>query len=233
MNSKILVFTATYNEAKNIDDFIKNFYELGINADLLIIDDNSPDSTANIINKYLREKQNLKLIVRSGKLGLDSAHKDAFNYAKQNKYNILITMDSDLSHDLKMIPNFINEIENSYFIIGSRYIKGGKNGLRGWRLFLSSFGNKFIKFIFKIDCNEFTTSYRAFNLKKMENFNLNEVNSKGYSFFMETIYLINSKNYPIKELPIFFRERQEGKSKIPKIELLRTFINVLKLKFKL
>ena len=90
MNSKILVFTATYNEAKNIDDFIKNFYELGINADLLIIDDNSPDSTANIINKYLREKQNLKLIVRSGKLGLDSAHKDAFNYAKQNKYNILI-----------------------------------------------------------------------------------------------------------------------------------------------
>ena len=109
MNSKILVFTATYNEAKNIDDFIKSFYELKINADLLIIDDNSPDSTAVIINKYLEKQQNLKLIVRSEKLGLDSAHKDAFNYAKKKGYDILITMDSDLSHDIKMIPNFIDE----------------------------------------------------------------------------------------------------------------------------
>ena len=142
-------------------------------------------------------------------------------------------MDSDLSHDIKMIPNFIDEVTKSYFVIGSRYIKGGKNDLKGWRLFLSIFGNRFIKFIFKIDCNEFTTSFRAFNLSKMINFNLNDVNSKGYSFFMETVYLINSKNYPIKELPIYFRERQKGKSKIPKIELLRTLGNVLKLKFKL
>ena len=111
-------------------------------------------------------------------------------------------------------------------------MKGGKCDLKGFRLFLSYFGNKFIKFIFNIDCNEFTTSYRGFNLKKLDNFSLKNVSSRGYSFFMETVYQIHSRGFVIKQIPIHFTDRKAGKSKIPKIELFRTLLNVMKLKLK-
>ena len=100
-----------------------------------------------------------------------------------------------------------------------------------FRFLLSFMGNKFIKFMLNIKCTEFTTSYRAFNLKRMNNFNLNIVNSKGYSFFMETIFQINKRKFNIIEIPIIFEVRSKGESKIPKIELLRTLKNVFKLKF--
>ena len=89
-----------------------------------------------------------------------------------------------------------------------------------------------IKFIFNIDCNEFTTSYRGFNLKKLDNFSLKNVNSRGYSFFMETVYQIHKKGFAIKQIPIHFADRKAGKSKIPKIEIARTLFNIIKLKFK-
>ena len=92
-------------------------------------------------------------------------------------------------------------------------------------------GNKIIKFILKINCNEFTTSYRGFNLLKLNNFHLNKIKSKGYSFFMETIFRINQSGYKIFEIPIYFRNRTQGKSKIPKIEILRTLFNLFKIKF--
>jgi len=92
------------------------------------------------------------------------------------------------------------------------------------------YGNKLIKNLLNINCNEFTTSYRGFSLKKLKNFNLNIVSSKGYSFFMETIYQIHKKKNLIKEIPITFIDRKKGKSKIPKIEIFRTFVNLFKIK---
>ena len=101
-----------------------------------------------------------------------------------------------------------------------------------FRYLLSYFGNLFIKKIFGIKCSEFTTSYRGFNLIKLNNFNLDIINSKGYSFFMETIYRINQNRHIIKETPIIFKNRIKGKSKIPKIEIFRTLKNVFLLHFK-
>ena len=166
------------------------------------------------------------------KEGLDTAHKIAYEYSIKNNYDFLITLDADMSHNPKMIPEFIEELKTNAFVLGSRYIKGGKNSMKKTRLLLSYLGNKFIKFIFKIDCNEFTTSYRGFNLKKLDNFSLKNVSSRGYSFFMETVYQIHSRGFVIKQIPIHFTDRKAGKSKIPKIELFRTLFNVLKLKFK-
>ena len=139
-------------------------------------------------------------------------------------------MDADLSHDPNEIPKMINILDSSSFVIGSRYIKGGKCEMTGYRLFLSIIGNKFIKKILKINCNEFTTSYRGFNLPKLKNFNLNMINSKGYSFFMETIFRLNKNGIKINEIPIHFKNRRYGYSKIPGIEILRTLKNVLFLK---
>jgi len=105
--------------------------------------------------------------------------------------------------------------------------------MKGFRLWLSIFGNKFIKFVFNIPCYEFTSSYRGFNLKKLGNFNLNNVSSKGYSFFMETVFELNKNKIPIKEIPIHFAHREKGVSKIPKFEIIRTLYNVIKLKLNL
>ena len=93
--------------------------------------------------------------------------------------------------------------------------------------------SELIKKILSINSNEFTTSYRGFNLKKLDNFSLKNVSSRGYSFFMETVYQIHSRGFVIKQIPIHFTDRKAGKSKIPKIELFRTLFNVLKLKFKI
>lgn len=232
MENKILVFSATYNEVNNIKDFLDTINQLNLNVDVLIIDDNSPDKTWRIIQDYSKDKKNIHLIIRDKKEGLDTAHKLAFDYSINNNYDFLITMDADLSHEPKVIPQFINELKTNAFVLGSRYIDGGKCDMKRFRFLISFFGNKFIKFAFNINCNEFTSSYRGFNLKKIGDFNLNNISSKGYSFFMETIYQIHCRGIDIKQIPIYFANRKQGKSKIPKIEIFRTLLNIFKLKLK-
>ena len=232
MNKKILIFTATYNEVENIRKFIEKILELNVKLDLLVIDDNSPDETWKIVNEYKKENENIILVKRENKEGLDTAHKLAFNYAKEHNYDYLITLDADLSHDPEKIPDFLDELKNNPFLIGSRYIKDGKNEMKLKRYILSSVGNKIIKFVLGIDCDEFTSGYRGFNLKMLNNFDINRISSKGYSFFMETVYLLSTAGYKIKQIPIRFKDREKGISKIPKIEILRTLINLFLLKIK-
>jgi len=229
--SNTLIFTATYNEKDNINKLIENLNKLKVDLDILVVDDNSPDKTWEVLQELEKKTQNLKVIIRNNKLGLDTAHKLAFEYAKNNNYKNFISMDADLSHDPSEIPKIINYLDEFPFVIGSRYSLGGKCEMSGFRLLLSFVGNKFFKYFLKINCNEFTSSFRGFNLIKLKDFDFKLINSKGYSFFMETIYRINKLNYEIKEIPIIFKNRTQGKSKIPKIEIFRTLKNILLLKF--
>jgi len=229
--SKTLIFTATYNEKENIKKLIENINKLKQDIDILVIDDHSPDKTWEILQKLEKNIPNLKVIIRDGKSGLDTAHKLAYEYAKNNNYINFISMDADLSHDPLEIPNIIYQLEKFPFVIGSRYSLGGKCEMNGFRLLLSMLGNKVFKFFLRINCNEFTSSFRGFNLVKLEGFDFNLINSKGYSFFMETIYRIDKLNFEIKEIPIIFKNRTQGKSKIPKIEIFRTIKNLLILFF--
>jgi dolichol-phosphate mannosyltransferase len=229
---KILVFTATYNEIGNIRNLIVKIKRNNPNAHILIVDDNSPDGTGIEINKLKKTVKNLFLINRKQKLGLDTAHKLAYEYALKEKYDYLITMDADLSHDPKVIKNFIKYLFFYPFVIGSRYVDGGKCLMKGKRLLLSKYGNLMIKKILGVKLTEFTTSYRGFNLKKLNRFNLSQVKAKGYSFFMGTIFEIIQKGYEIKEIPIIFRDRSKGSSKIPRLEIFRTLRNLVILFFK-
>lgn len=227
-----LIFTATYNEINNIEKLIRQINLYSKKSDILIIDDNSPDGTSKLIKKIINKNKKIKLIIRNKKNGLDTAHKLAYKHALKKKYNYLITMDADLSHDPSEIPNFLKNISNNDVVLGSRYMRGGKNELTMHRFLLSYFGNKFIKKILKLKSSELTTSYRAFNLDNLKNFNLDLINSKGYSFFMETVFQIEKNNFKIFEIPIIFAKRKQGKSKIPKIEIFRTLLNVSRLFFK-
>tara|TARA_B110000503_G_scaffold142060_1_gene237611 strand:- start:48 stop:770 length:723 start_codon:yes stop_codon:yes gene_type:complete len=229
---RILIFTATYNESENIEKLIKSIKKQPFNLDILIIDDNSPDGTKNIITSLQKDYINLFLINREYKLGLDTAHKVAYNYAISNKYDFLITMDADLSHDPNEIKNFLAQLECYPFVIGSRYMEGGKCLMKNKRLIISKYGNLLMKYLLRIDCNEFTTSYRGFNIEKLKNFTLDMVKTKGYSFFMGTICEIVKKNYTVKEIPIIFKDRSKGYSKIPRLEIFRTLKNLFILSIK-
>jgi Glycosyltransferases involved in cell wall biogenesis len=126
MKKKTLVFTATYNEFENIQNFITAVHNNNPEVDILIIDDNSPDKTYELVEDLGKKINNIFLIKRSHKLGLDTAHKEAYEFALANKYEYLITMDADLSHDPKEISNFVKYLENHEFVIGSRYMVGGE-----------------------------------------------------------------------------------------------------------
>ena len=224
---KILIFTATYNEKDNIENLIRSINNINLNVDIFIIDDQSPDRTYDKIKDLQKEYNNISLKIRNSKSGLDTAHKEAYEYALSNNYDYLITMDADLSHDPKEIINFVNYLSEFPFVIGSRYIEGGNCLMSGKRLIMSKLGNKLIKKVLQINSNEFTTSYRGFDISKLKNFHLNKVNNKGYSFFMGTLFEIDKLGYTIKEIPIIFKDRQKGLSKIPKIEIFRTMKNLL------
>ena len=230
--NKTLIFTATYNESKNIAQLIDKILNLKLNIDILIVDDNSPDKTYEIIEKFKNKFDNIFLEKRSGKLGLNTAHIFGYEFALKHQYKNLITMDADLSHDPEEIPNIIKLLDNNAFVIGSRYIKGGKNDMKKLRLLLSIFGNKFIRIVLNSKGTEFTSSFRGFNLVKLKDFSFNQVKSEGYSFFMETVIRINRLGFKSFEFPIHFKNREHGVSKIPKIEIFRTLFNVLKLLIK-
>ena len=229
---RILVFTACYNEKENIKKLILKIRENLPEGEILIIDDNSPDQTKEVINDLKDKISKLYLIVREKKLGLDTAHKFAYEYAIKYNYDYLITMDADLSHDPKELMNFVRNLDENPFVIGSRYILGGKCEMKGTRLMISKIGNLVIKIFSKINSNEFTTSYRGFNIKKLKNFHLNDVKETGYSFFMGTLFELEKKKFYIKEIPITFADREQGTSKIPRLEIFRTIKNLLNYVFK-
>lgn len=224
---KILVFTATYNEKENIEKLIDVILKLRNDIKMLVIDDNSPDKTYEILEKISKKNDNLIVVKREKKLGLNTAHIMAYEYALKNNYDKLITLDADFSHDPNEVTKIIDFLDKYDFVIGSRYIEGGKNVQPVFRYLISYLGNKLIKLVLKINLNEFTTSYRGFNLKKLNNFNLNQIKGKGYSFFMETVIVLNRLGYKCFEFPIHFKNRVQGKSKIPKIEIFRTFKNLI------
>ena len=229
---KTLVFTATYNEAENIYELISLIKTQPSNPHVLIIDDNSPDGTSDKVVKSQSKFRDIFLIKRNKKLGLDTAHKEAYNFAIKNNYDYFITMDADFSHDPNEIKNFVKNLEHFPFVIGSRYMEGGKCLMKRRRLFMSKYGNKMIRFFLKIDCTEYTSSFRGFNLKALNDFSLDIVKTKGYSFFMGTIFEINKKKFKIKQIPITFKDRSKGYSKIPKLEIFRTLFNLIKLKLR-
>ena len=137
-------------------------------------------------------------------------------------------MDADFSHDPKELIKFVENLDNYPFVIGSRYIPGGKCLMKGSRLIMSRLGNIVIKLFSGIKCNEFTTSYRGFDLKKLKNFHLQNVKESGYSFFMGTLFEINKNKFNFIEIPIIFADREKGVSKIPKLEIFRTLKNLIK-----
>lgn len=215
IEKKSLVIIPTYNECDNIAKLIKQILQLPILIDILIVDDNSPDNTAKIVQGLQTSNPHIKLLKRSGKLGLGTAYIEGFKIARQEKYDFIITMDADFSHDPKYLPELINNLVDYDLIIGSRYIKNG--GIQNWplkRRVLSRVGNFYAKTILHTPINDNTAGFMAIRTDALLAINLDEIRGQGYAFLMELKHILFMHGAKIKELPIIFVERILGKSKI-------------------
>ena len=226
---KFLICSPTYNESGNIEIFCKKIFNTNNNFHLLIIDDNSPDGTYKIIEKLKLKYKNLFLLKRKKKLGLGSAIREGMNYALKKKYNALITLDADLSHNPKEIPLFIKNLRSYDFITGSRYIKGGESDYVGYRDMVSRVANKLCRFFLNMPFNEFTTSFRIYNHKCLKVLKKASLKYNGYSSQIEFFFYIYKSGLNCNEIPIKFRQRFKGNSKIPRLEVLYSALKLIEL----
>ena len=213
---KSLVIIPTYNEKDNIRTVIERLQALPIELDILIIDDNSPDGTADIVRELQADDPHIFMINRPAKLGLGTAYITGFRWALERDYEYILEMDADLSHNPDDVPRLIQECENGYdLVIGSRYVSGVN--VINWpmsRLLLSYCGNKFASILTGISVKDCTGGFKCFRRELLEKLDLDKVSSSGYSFQVEINYYAWKKGFRITEIPIVFTDRKHGVSKM-------------------
>ena len=232
VQGKILVIIPTYNEMENIPNLLQKVLSKNDNIEILVVDDNSPDGTANFVEEQSKENDRIHLIKREKKMGLGTAYIAGFKYAIENNFDFVFEMDADFSHNPKDIPRFLNEIENYDLIIGSRY-KSGVNVVN-WpmrRLFLSYFANIYTRIITGLPIKDATGGYKCFRAEVLKAINLDKVKSNGYAFQIEMTFKAWKKGFRIKEIPIIFIDREKGTSKMSRKIVREAVFMVWKLRY--
>jgi len=212
---KALLIIPTYNEIDNIEKMLNILQNLYSELNILIIDDGSPDGTADIVKKHQETNDRLHLMQRTGKLGLGTAYIAGFKWALERDFQFVFEMDCDFSHDPKDLPILLEAAQSNDLVIGSRYIDGIR--IINWpfhRLLLSYCASIYTRFITGINILDVTGGFKCFNRSALESLNLNKVFSNGYSFQVELNFKIWAKKLNIKEVPIIFTERRDGQSKM-------------------
>jgi len=214
---KVTVIIPTYNEIENIDSILKAIRSSVPDAELLVVDDNSPDGTGQQAEKTAKEIGRVRVLHRPGKEGLGTAYRDAFKLVLDGDTDVIITMDADFSHDPATIPLFLDAVRNgAEIVVGSRYIKNGMSV--NWplhRLLLSKWGNRYTAFMLKIKVHDCTTGFRAFTSDAIKKINVLKTISEGYAFGTETLFRASGlTDCQIVEVPIIFHDRKYGKSKM-------------------
>ncbi|MDA9620314.1 polyprenol monophosphomannose synthase [Candidatus Actinomarina sp.] len=225
-----LVVTATYNEADNIEKFINEV--ISSNCHLLIIDDNSPDNTADYVKNSKYFNTSLFLISRESKQGYGTAFIEGFSWGLSKNYDYLISMDGDFSHSIKDLQRLLQNKDNFDLVIGSRYTKGGAT--LGWSLHrktLSKYANKMAKFVTRSKINDMTTGFRIYKKNSLEKIDFQESQYNGYSFLVDLLNKCEKANLQISEQPITFIERELGKSKMDSKIIFEGIKTLIKLYF--
>ena len=186
--SQVLVFTTSYNERENIGRLIDQIVQNLPHADILVVDDNSPDGTWEIIQEKTATYPQLASVKRPRKLGIGSAHKYALFYAMREGYKTLITMDADFSHDPKYLPKLLSAHGPGVFVTGSRYCTGGSSDYTGYRNIISRLGNLAARLALNVKLKELTTYYRVFDVDSLRRLPLRRVHAAGYSYGVQLIY---------------------------------------------
>ena len=210
---KILAVLPTYNEVTNITKILSQLHSQFPNIDILHIDDNSPDGTAEIAQNL--GISNYRQIRNFRKNGLGSAYKQGFDWAIQKNYDYLLAMDSDGSHHHEEIQSLLTASQSADLVIGTRWMAGGSVINWPWyRKALSKFGTRYAKSALKLPFNDLTSGFRIYRVAALSELDLSSIQSKGYVFQIEMTSIVNFIGGSIYEIPIIFSERLEGRSKM-------------------
>lgn len=252
----IYIIIPTYNERENIERLIRRIFQLSIEGlRILIVDDNSPDGTGKIVEKLAKElivgsslptgtgmhngsnheigasDKIIEILERPGKLGLGSAYRAGFKYCLEKQADFVFEMDADFSHDPKDIPRLFLAAQNGADLaLGSRKIKGGKILGWNWRRRLYSDGAMwFARFLLHLKTKDITAGFRCFRAEALRKINYETIKSNGYAFQVEMVYRLERAGLQIAEVPVVFLDRELGKSKLNKKDVIEFFGRVFKL----
>ncbi len=225
-----LIFLPTYNEQATIARMVDCLLALPIRCDVLVVDDRSTDGTTEWLRSRAAADRRVGLIVRPAKLGVGSAHKLGWLHARRLDYRQIVTLDADFSHDPADVPRLLAALERGADVaIGSRFTSGGRLDYRGWRLFLSRSANHLARAVLRLPIAEYTTSLRAAKLDRVPPGLVETIDNDGYGFFLICAVRFVRAGLAVTEIPIHFRDRDHGISKIPRLEILRGALNLARL----
>jgi dolichol-phosphate mannosyltransferase len=211
-----VVVLPTYNEAENIALFLRAVREAAPSTNVLVVDDNSPDGTGRIADEVGAEVGGVDVLHRPGKDGLGSAYREGFARVLGGDYDVVLSMDADFSHDPRQIVDFVNRIEEGAdLVIGSRYVSGG--GTTDWpvrRQLLSRWGNAYTRSILRVPARDCTSGYRAYRAEALASIDPTSTSAEGYAFLTELVRRLARNGAEVVEIPIIFRDRTRGRSKM-------------------
>jgi dolichol-phosphate mannosyltransferase len=230
---KILIILPTYNEIENLQAVVEEILARGP-YDILVVDDNSPDGTGALADRLAKKhRDRVHVLHRAAKEGLGRAYIDGFKWGLQRDYDVFFEMDADFSHNPAHLSQFVREIENGAdLVLGSRNIKGG--GTRNWsvlRTLVSKGGSQYARLILFSPYHDLTSGFKAFRRGVLEDLDLENVDSNGYSFQIELTHRTHQMGYKVRETPIIFVDRKVGKSKMTSRIVLEAMLVVWKIRF--
>ena len=218
--SSVLIMTPTYNERENLPRLVREIAQLGLDCQILVIDDNSPDHTGDVAETLKSEHPNLIVHHRPGKLGIGSAHLDAIRFAYREGYKQLLTLDCDFTHSPSYIPKFLREADEYALVIANRYLN--RESLAEWplrRRFLTKLAHFLTLLILGIPFDA-TTAFRCYNLERVRPEVFDRIRSHGYAFFFESLYWLWNHGVSVIEIPIHLPARTLGRSKMTSREIM-------------
>lgn len=229
----ILVIIPTYNEKENVAAVTRAVLDVCPEAEILIVDDNSPDGTGALVSELAKDDSRIHLLAREDKTGLGRAYVAGFQWALQRNYKYIFEMDADFSHNPGEIPNFLEAMKDADLVLGSRYIKGIR--IINWplnRLILSKTASLYVRLLTGMPFSDPTGGFKCFKREVLQTINLSRIASNGYSFQIEMTHTAWKQGFRIKEIPIIFEDRRSGSSKMDFNIIFEALFMVLKLPFR-
>ncbi len=229
---KAFIVVPTYNERENISILIEKIFQAAPNCHIVVADDDSPDGTWKIVEEISKQNSQVHLLHRKTNRGRGLAGIAGFMYSIQHGADVVMEMDADLSHEPSFIPFFLHAIRDYDVVSGSRYIQGGEDANRGWsRQMITFWANIYIRMFLKFKLTDCSSGYRCYRREVLEQINLNNLISTGPSIVQEILFRACQHGFQILEIPITFKDRDLGKSKLTYRHLFKGFLMVLKLRF--